>query len=149
MDSTVIQEIANQLGMAVDQAGQFIAEQLPAFAALKAIQAVVPLVLVWALFIVCALVSIIAILICHKQVKAEKKRKESDRAEGKSTYYSSYHDEYDDHNSWFVFFVSGVFALVILMFAIIVTGFTAPDIYGWSNYPEAMLIDMALHAAGK
>lgn len=149
MDSTVIQEIANQLGMAVDQAGQFITEQLPAFAALKTIQSAVPLALAWALFLVCAIVSIVAILVCHKSVKAEKKRKESDRAEGKSTHYTTYHDYYNYYNSWLVFIVSGIFALIVLFFAILITGFAVPDIYGWSNYPEAMLIDMALHAAGK
>lgn len=37
MDSTVIEEIAEQLGVAADQAGQFIAENLPDFAVLKAI----------------------------------------------------------------------------------------------------------------
>lgn len=149
MDSTVIQEIANQLGMAADQAGQFITEQLPAFAALKTIQATVPLVLAWALFLVCAIVSIVAILICRKSVKAEKKRKESDRAEGKITYYTTYNDDYYCYNSWLVFIVSSIFALIVLFFAILITGFMVPDIYGWSNYPEAMLIDMALHAAGK
>lgn len=40
MDDSVIQEIANQLGMAVDQAGQFIQEQLPNFAALQAVKSV-------------------------------------------------------------------------------------------------------------
>lgn len=37
MDSTVIEEIAEQLGVGAYQAGQFIAENLPDFAALKAI----------------------------------------------------------------------------------------------------------------
>lgn len=148
MNSTVIQEIANQLGMAVDQAGQFITEQLPAFAALKTMQAVVPLALAWALFLVCAIVSIVAILTCHKSVKAEKKRKESDRAEGKSVYSPSYHDAYGYYDSWLVFIVSGALTLIALLSAILVTGFTVPDIYGWSNYPEAMLIDMALKAVG-
>lgn len=37
MDPAVIEEIAEQLGMAADQAGQFVAENLPGFAALKAI----------------------------------------------------------------------------------------------------------------
>lgn len=43
MDSTVIQEIAKQLGMAVDQAGLFIQEQLPSFAALNVVRLSAPL----------------------------------------------------------------------------------------------------------
>lgn len=34
MDSTVIQEIANQLGIAVDDAGAFIQQYLPQYASL-------------------------------------------------------------------------------------------------------------------
>lgn len=37
MDPAVIEEIAAQLGKAADQAGRFVAENLPGFAALKAI----------------------------------------------------------------------------------------------------------------
>ena len=46
MDSTVIEEIAEQLGMAVDQAGQFIAENLPVSPHLRPCSALV----LWLLF---------------------------------------------------------------------------------------------------
>lgn len=135
MDSTVIQEIANQLGMAVDQAGQFITEQLPAFAALKVVQCIVPLVIAWVVFLVLAIVAITAIAMTSKSVK---------KAEEKHSWRS----DYEDYFSFYVFVFAGVLALVALFVATIVSACAIPDIIGWSQYPEAMLIDMALKAVG-
>lgn len=148
MDSTVIQEIANQLGMAADQAGQFITDQLPAFAGLKAMQAAVPLIIVWVLFALCVIVSLSALFICYKAMKKEKLRYKKDKEEEKSVYKCDYKTDLEDYTSGYVFIFAGIAALVVLVFAIIMTGFLAPKIYGWSNYPEAMLIDMALKAVG-
>lgn len=136
MDSTVIQDIANQLGIAVDQAGQFITEQLPAFAGLKVVQNAVPLVISWAFFLVLAAVSITALVMTSKSVR---KAKENE---------SIWESDYLDHASFYVFGIVGAFAIFALIIATIVSACTIPDIIGWSQYPEAMLIDMALKAVG-
>lgn len=118
MDSTVIQEIANQLGMAVDQAGQFITDQYPMFVEMKLWQLTAPLLilaLVMVASIICALISY------------------------KTAYIPS---ENGFHCcSWTL----AAFCLVAL---IICSCISLPDIIGWSQYPEAMLIDMALKAVG-
>lgn len=134
MDSTVIQEIANQLGMAVDQAGQFITEQLPAFAGLKVMQATVPIVICWALFVIPSIVSVVSVIIANKSCK----KNNADDSKCRKTL--------DDFYSFWVFVVSGLIALVMLVIALLVTGFSFTEIVGWSQYPQAMLIDMALNA---
>lgn len=138
MDSTVIQEIANQLGMAVDQAGQFVTEHLPAFAGLKVIQNVVPLVIVWALFFVLLIAALIALTIA---VKARNK----DNEDGDKMWSNR---DLDDYASFWIYAFVGAFAVVALIIAAITTGCVVPDIIGWSNYPEAMLLDMALKSVG-
>lgn len=149
MDSTVIQEIANQLGMAVDQAGKFVTEQLPAFAAIKVIQNVVPLVIVWALFAVFAVVALIALALCYKSASKEMKRaatdKENDNFRSRYDYDT---DLWDSFMPFCVFSAAGIVALIVALIGIFITACCAPGIYGWSNYPEAMLIDMALKAVG-
>lgn len=114
---TVIHEIANQLGMAVDQAGQFIQEQLPNFAALKIIQLSTPL---WILGIL-ALVGLFFALLSFAITK-------------------------DVDHSVFVLSIIVFFgSLIVFVFWLL---FALANIIGWSNYPEAMLIDMALKAVG-
>lgn len=139
MDSTVIQEIAKQLGMAVDQAGQFVTEHLPAFAGLKVIQSVVPLVIVWAMFFILLIAALIALTI------AVKTRNKDNKDEEKTKWRNR---DLDDYISFWVFVYVGIFAAIILVSAVIFTGCAVPDIIGWSNYPKAMLIDMALKAVG-
>lgn len=135
MDSTVIQEIANQLGMAADQAGMFITEQLPNYAALKMMQSLVPLVIIWTLFAIAAIASLIALAVCYKA------RKKAINGESDNT-------DWNYFDSFIVFAFIGAIALFIAFIGVCVTGFTVPEIIGWSNYPEAMLIDMALKAVG-
>lgn len=118
MDSTVIQEIANQLGMAADQAGQFITEQLPVFAEMKLWQLTTTLLIL--LFVFAA--SVICALISYKTAHIPSE--------------SGFHC-----CSWTL----AAFSLTAL---IICTCISLPDIIGWSQYPEAMLIDMALKAVG-
>lgn len=133
MDSTVIEEIAKQLGMAVDQAGQFIAENLPAFAGLKVMQATVPLVISWSLVVLCAIVALVALAVIARL-----------RKKGVSRRYNNW----SDYDVWWVFvcaMVAGAFALIV---AVLLTGFLIPELIGWQQYPEAMLIDMALKAVG-
>lgn len=134
MDSTVIEEIAKQLGMAVDQAGQFIAENLPAFAWLKVMQATVPLVISWSLVVLCAIVALVALAVIARL------RKKGIRG--------TYGKGWSDYCVWWVFvcaMLAGAFALIV---AVLLTGFLIPELIGWQQYPEAMLIDMALKAVG-
>ena len=133
MNSTVIEEIAKQLGMAVDQAGQFIAENLPAFAGLKVMQATVPIVISWSLVVLCAIVALVALAVIARL-----------RKKGVSRRYNNW----SDYDVWWVFvcaMVAGAFALIV---AVLLTGFLIPELIGWQQYPEAMLIDMALKAVG-
>lgn len=114
---TVIQEIANQLGMAVDQAGQFIAEQLPNYAAMKAMQISVPLIVL----AVIAGIGLVGFIISFAITK--------------------YFDD-DVTSSFFLLFaIAGLILILGLCFFL-------SEIIGWMNYPEAMLIDMALKAVG-
>lgn len=141
MDSTVIQEIANQLGMAVDQAGQFITEQLPGFATLKVLQLSVPLYVAAVASIILLVPWIIALYFTHKQRKSD--------AEGKSEYrYSNYEFSagWSDYSPFWVFICFAAANLVAVIVLIALMAVNVPQIIGWQNYPEAMLIDMALKA---
>lgn len=140
MDSTVIQEIANQLGMAVDQAGQFVTEQLPAYAGLKVVQEVVPLVIVGSLFLLFAVVSLVSLAVCARAIRKVRK-------DGNPTSWL-YYDAYSCYMSFYVFCTAGITALFFLFFVVMLLCFDLSDVIGWSNYPEAMLIDMALKAVG-
>ena len=146
MDSTVIQEIANQLGMAVDQAGQFIQDQLPQFAALKVMQAAVPMIIAWALFAMLVIVSLICLAVCAHYRRKEIDRRETDNNITYWERHSRYRTDWDDYNSFIAFGYIGIASLLVMVCAIFITAFCAPELYGWSNYPEAMLIDMALKA---
>lgn len=125
MEDTVIKEIANQLGMAVDQTGQFITTYLPQYAALR----------MWSdaftLFIL-LLVTVILGVVAAKLYKHYKALE----AEGK---WNSF-DEYA--------MVAGV---VSLFFAVIFLGASVvlvPNIIGWACFPEAQLIREAMSAIG-
>lgn len=126
MDSTVIQEIANQLGMAVDQAGAFIQEQLPQFAALKAMQSTIPIIATWVIFGVLVIIGISAVIIYAVFNKRLKYEVESALFE--------------------VILASLTLSGIMILIAIVTTAFCVPNIIGWSEYPQAMLIDMALKA---
>lgn len=129
MDSTVVQEIANQLGMAVDQAGQFITDNLPAFAGMKIVQLEVPLITVWVVFVIALIAAITGFALAHYLYK-------------KGTTYDS---------DGLVLFVGTIFAciaIIALFIALIMTSCNVPQIIGWQEYPQAMLIDMALKAVG-
>lgn len=142
---TVIQEIANQLGMAVDQAGQFITEQLPNFAAMKIMQITVGLTISWVCFLIPAIVSLSALFIALKHKKSDKEH----RGEYGYKPYGRYggHD-LDDYASFHVFAFAGIVAIFIFAVCVGLTAINLPNAIGWQNYPEAMLIDMALKAVG-
>lgn len=113
MDSTVIEEIAKQLGMAVDQTGMFITEQLPQYAALKAMQC-------GSLIVGCALILLLSGIMLFVSIKRG----------------------WSEDIVW-------IFGLVTLFFAVFFVGallLFGTSLMGWVNYPEAMLIDMAMKA---
>lgn len=140
MDSTVIEEIAKQLGMAADQAGQFIAANLPNFAAMKTVQCTVSLVVSWSIVILC-----VAVAAASLGLTARERRKRM--ASEKPSWLRDPSDWEDYLGFWVAIFaaVSGAVALII---AAIMTCCIVPDLIGWQSYPEAMLIDMAIKAVG-
>lgn len=120
MDATVIEEIANQLGMAVDTAAQFIADILPKYAGLMVWERTMPCVLLAVLFVIC-------IIACVKYAKwALKKWPEA---------------TIDDQEAIVILSIGAaitlVFITLLLMHNITVMG-------SWHLFPEAMLLDMAL-----
>lgn len=128
MDSTVIQEIANQLGMATDQAGKFITDNLPVFAGMKSMYAISYSITSGVIFVVCLIALIFSI---RKALKARKK-------------------EYN--RSIEVVISISITIAIISGIALIITGGTMLTnilaFIGWTNYPEAMLVDMAITAIG-
>lgn len=134
MDSTVIEEIAKQLGMAADQAGQFIAENLPAFAGMRAMQATVPMAVSWGLVGLCLVVALAALAVIAVM------RKKGIRG--------CYGTDWSDYSAFCVFVGALLAAVFVAMVAILATGFCLPELIGWQSYPEAMLIDMAIKAVG-
>lgn len=130
MDSSVIEEIAKQLGLAVDQAGMFITEQLPNFAALKVMQSSCAVGI--SAFL---LLAIIPIFIWSLRAVMNIQKENQDR------YY-----HLDDYAEGWVCIVSFCMLVLFAVIFIVILCFCLPEIVGWANYPEAMLIDMALKA---
>lgn len=128
MDASVIEEIANQLGMAVDQAGMFITEHLPEFAALKVVQATTPVVIGWGIVAILAIITVVSFVIFYK------------------AYTKQEYAMPGDFVSAYIWSCSLAVLVIVVFIVILITGNCVPDIIGWSNYPEAMLIDMALKA---
>lgn len=140
MDSTVIEEIAKQLGMAVDQAGAFIADNLPAYAGMKAVQAAVPLAIAWGLFLLCVVIALVSLCLA-----ANERRK--CMAEDDQPRWHEVHD-WENYMGTAIALVAVITGAFLLVIAVLVTAVCAPDLIGWQQYPEAMLIDMALKAVG-
>lgn len=140
MDSTVIEEIAKQLGIAVDQAGAFIADNLPAYAGMKAVQAAVPLAIAWGLFMLSVVVALVSLLLAaHERRKC--------MAENELPRQHEMYD-WDNYTGIAVALFAGIAGAFFLVIAVLVTAVCAPNLIGWQQYPEAMLIDMALKAVG-
>lgn len=118
MDSTVIEEIAEQLGMAVDQASAFIADHLPDYAAMMATRAMFPIQFGVVLLLVLSAVAVLSYVLSGG----------------------------NSDNDFFV--MSSVGAVVLFVLLAIYVFIVGPDIVGWSQYPEAMLIDKVLGHLG-
>ena len=140
MDSTVIEEIAKQLGMAADQAGRFIAENLPNFAAMKTVQCTVPLVASWSIVLLC-----VAVAAASLGLAARERRK---RMASEKPAWSRDPSDWEDYTGFWVAIFAAVSGVIVLIIAAIMTCCIVPDLIGWQQYPEAMLIDMALKAVG-
>ncbi|MCU7584568.1 hypothetical protein N1614_04295 [Adlercreutzia muris] len=140
MDATVIEEIAKQLGMAVDQAAAFVSANLPAYAGLKAMQAAVPLAIVWSLVLLFALIAAVSLSLAARERR--KCMAEDDRPRWHSTH------KWENYTDAAVAAIAASVGAVFLVIAVLVTAVCVPEFVGWQQYPEAMLIDMALKAVG-
>lgn len=129
MDDTVISEIGRQLGMATDQAGQFIETYLPQYASMKVVTDTV---------VLCMLLGLLVVLgMCWGIVFRTYRKKKS---------AAKWLSEYEGYEtaSIAIGIVLGVFAFIV----IIITAILVPHIIGWSQFPEAMLIEKTLDVIG-
>ena len=140
MDPTVIEEIAEQLGMAADQAGQFVAENLPDFAALKATQCAVPLVAFLSLVVILILVAIVSGVQLAKARAKKRLKYENGRIKDL--------DDWDSYISFWILVGSLVILGITILFSFLFVPSCITGLIGWQQYPEAMLIDVALKAIG-
>ena len=122
MNEKVIEKIADELGIAVGTAGDFIADMLPQYAALQ-IMNTIPCVII--LLLVC-IAAIVAIVICVSRLK-----KEDDNWEYRVDYL-----------------MSSIGVAIVLVFCILLLSTIITEIAGWYMFPEAMLLDMAMEAVG-
>lgn len=122
MDATVVQEIADQLGIAVDQAGQFITEYLPMYAGMKATYGWVGIGFSIFLFILCLIGVIVSLKISFDEDKYWQTR---DIAQ-------------------FTAIIFGVLGIVAFIFICCLV----PEAIGWTFYPEGKLIDTVLNSIG-
>ena len=144
MDGTIIQEIADQLGMAVDQAGKFITTYLPDYAAFKCMQCTVPIAILSVVTLLLVIASLISLAVFIKAYGQEKGK----AAENSHVRWMRRKPLVDDFCSFWVFFVTGCVAVVLLIALAITIGNLVPQVIGWQSYPEAMLIDQAVKAIG-
>ena len=144
MDGTIIQEIADQFGMAVDQAGQFITTYLPDYAALKCMQCTVPIAILSVVTLLMVIASLISLAVFLKAYGQEKGKV----AENSHVRWMRGKPLVDDFGSFWVFSITGCVAVVLLIALAITIGNLVPHVIGWQSYPEAMLIDQAVKAIG-
>lgn len=120
MNEKVIEEIANQLGIAVDQASQFLAQIIPQYAGLQALNCGTWTVAALILAVIAAVVAKIGF----------KKYKEC---------------KYCDEETWF-----WVVAISLTVGAFATAGFLyfAQQVAGWLLFPDAKVMEMAIKAIG-
>jgi Ca2+/Na+ antiporter len=130
MDATVIEEIANQLGMAVDTAGQFVADILPKYATMQVIESMG--------FVVGALLFVIVAwgVLCKVNKWSQQQIE--------NTKDKPYSERFDKEVYQFVTTIAtvtvGIIAIVLIPFCIA----SAVDAIAWAVCPEAKLLDLAL-----
>lgn len=128
MDSTVIQEIANQLGIAADDASALIQQYLPQYAGLQIFYNVMGV-------IISAVIIAITVVIGRKVFIHKRDRIEKMGCIERIVYG-------DDCT-----FAIVVSAIIVAVFMIAIV-FDIRNIIGWTVFPEASLIDMVLSSIG-
>lgn len=111
MGSTVIQEIANQLGIAVDDVNVLIQQYLPQYAKLQIIYNVISAIM-WSVFI------IVTVIMAYKM------------------FIHQQHDHCGDYGT-----ITIVVSTIIIAFFIINLVCNVGNTIGWATFPEASLID--------
>ena len=111
MDSTFIQEIANQLGIVVDDVNVLIKQYLPQYANLQILYNVISAIM-WVTFIIVAVIMAYKIFI-HQQ-----------------------HNHCGDYCT-----ITIVVSIIIITFFIINLVCNVGNTIGWAIFPEASLID--------
>lgn len=114
MDSTVIQEIANQLDMAVDDAGVFIQQCIPQYAGLQVLYNVMYMIL-WIVLIV------ITIVVARK--------------------IFVYLQHNMDGEFCMIIIICSTIIVALLIMPLV---FSIGNAIGWAMFPEASLIDTVL-----
>lgn len=132
MNETVIQEIANQLGMAVDQAGAFIQTYLPQYAMLKAVNIGVPM-------IVFGIILIVVAVLLYRNFKSHKADCIEHGYVGRYTF-----SEYA-FDSAFVYVTIIIYAICLFLYVAYFVMFV-PEMIGWAIFPEAQLISDCMNA---
>ena len=128
MDDTVIKEIADQLGIATDQAAQFITTYLPQYASLKTMLCISYCVIAAVVF---AIVLIAFCIVLHIYTKRDKDPDimcyENEGWEGASV-------------------ALGIAAVSLFVVFVVNCAINIPNAIGWSQFPEAQLISEAINA---
>lgn len=128
MNETVIQEIADQLGMAVDQAGVFIQTYLPQYAMIKAINILIPMLIF----------TIILIIVYVIMYRSYRSYANNQIERGRTTTFKKYLD--DNHYEAFLL-VMGCTVMYIICFVLFI-----PEAIYWIMFPEVQLINDCISA---
>lgn len=128
MDETVIKEIGNQLGMATDNAAQFIETYLPQYANLRVMLDI-------AYCIIAAVVFLILLIAFLLVFRVYKKRDDDPDI--------SHWDNEGYGTATVVLLFLVVFAFVVL---VVSCAINIPNAIAWSQFPEAQLINEAIKA---
>lgn len=127
MDEKVIQVIADELGMAVESAAQFMADILPQYATLKVIELSISTVFFGLLLIICLVaIAILTRKFIKKELFVYK--------------YSNGEIERQTTDFGLTIVVIGIVALTCLGFL----SLPLVDLIGWALAPEAKFFDMVL-----
>lgn len=128
MDDTAIKEIADQLGIAVDQAAQFITTYLPQYASLKTMFCVSYCVIAASVF----LILLVAFCVAWRIYAVREK----------DPNISSWENENWDWATTML----GIFAGIMFVVMVITVAVYVPQALAWSQFPEAQLINEAINA---
>lgn len=120
MNEKVIEEIANQLGIAVDQASQFLAQIIPQYAGLQ--------VLNYGIWIVATLILVVVAAVVVKI--------------GFKNFMEC--EDYDNQMWWWIFCIS----LLVGAVATVAFLYFTQQVAGWLLFPYGKVMEMVLSAVG-